>query len=84
MTVGQLLAQDAVVDNYSRRILAWTVEDHLGSGGTCRILRDAAVQLRDRFEETTVIADSGSENVNGEVDELLKDVALTRVLAQVR
>jgi hypothetical protein len=30
-----------------------------------------------------VVADSGSENVNGEVDELLKDEALTRVLAQV-
>jgi transposase InsO family protein len=30
-----------------------------------------------------VVADSGTENVNGEVDELLKDEALTRVLAQV-
>ena len=73
----------AVIDNYSRRILSWTLEDRLGSGGTCRILHEAAVQLRDRFEETTVIADSGSENVNGEVDELLKDETLTRVLAQV-
>jgi putative transposase len=73
----------AVIDNYSRRILAWTLEDRLGSGGTCRILRDAAVQLRDRFEETTIVADSGSENVNGEVDQLLRDEELTRVLAQV-
>ena len=73
----------AVIDNYSRRILSWTLEDRLGSGGTRRILRDAAVQLRDRFEETTVVADSGTENVNGEVDELLKDEALARVLAQV-
>jgi transposase InsO family protein len=73
----------AVIDNYSRRILSWTLEDRLGSGGTCRILREAAIQLRDRFEETTVVADSGAENVNGEVDELLKDEALTRVLAQV-
>ncbi len=73
----------AVIDNYSRRILSWTLEDRLGSGGTCRILRDAAVQLSDRFRETTVVADSGSENVNGEVDELFKDEALTRVLAQV-
>jgi putative transposase len=63
----------AVIDNYSRRILAWTLEDRLGSGGTCRILREAAVQLRNRFEETTVVADSGSENVNGEVDEVLID-----------
>ena len=73
----------AVIDNYSRRILSWTLEDRLGSGGTCLILREAAVQLRDRIKETTVVADSGTENVNGEVDELLKDEALTRVLAQV-
>jgi transposase InsO family protein len=30
-----------------------------------------------------VVADSGSENVNGEVDEVLIDEELTRVLAQV-
>jgi transposase InsO family protein len=73
----------AVIDNYSRRILSWTLEDRLGSGGTCRILREAAVQLINRSEKTTIVADSGSENVNGEVDELLKNGALTRVLAQV-
>jgi hypothetical protein len=35
----------AVIDNYSRRILSWTLEKRLGSGGTCRILREAVVQL---------------------------------------
>ena len=30
-----------------------------------------------------MVADSGTENVNGEVDKLLKDEALTRILAQV-
>jgi transposase InsO family protein len=73
----------AIIDNYSRRILSWTLEDRLDSGGTCQILREAGIQLRKRSEKTTVVADSGSENVNGEVDELLKDEALTRVLAQV-
>jgi transposase InsO family protein len=73
----------AVIDNYSRRILSWTLEDRLGSGGTCRILREAAVQLSNRSGETTVVADSGSENVNGAVDETLKGEELTRVLAQV-
>jgi hypothetical protein len=33
----------AVIDNYSRRILSWTLEERLGSGGTCWILRDAVV-----------------------------------------
>jgi hypothetical protein len=73
----------AIIDNYSRRILSWTLEDRLGSGGTWQILREAAIQLCKRSEETTVVADSGTENVNGEVDELLKDEALTRILAQV-
>jgi len=73
----------AVIDNYSRRILSWTLEARLGSGGTCQILREAAIALRNRSRETTVVADSGSENVNGEVGELLKDEGLRRVLAQV-
>jgi transposase InsO family protein len=73
----------AVIDNYARRILPWTLENRLGSGGTCQILHEAAVQLINRSGVTTVVADSGTENVNGEVDELLKDEALIRVLAQV-
>ncbi len=73
----------AVIDNFSRRILSWSLEDHLGSGGTCRILREAAVQLSSCSRETTVVADSGSENVNGDVDDLLEGEELTRVLAQV-
>ncbi|MCK5365637.1 MAG: DDE-type integrase/transposase/recombinase, partial [Gammaproteobacteria bacterium] len=73
----------AVIDNYSRRILSWTLEGRLGSGGTCRILREAAVQLSSRPGETIVVADSGSENVNGAVDDLLGGEELTRILAQV-
>ena len=73
----------AVIDNYSRRILSWTLEARLGSGGTCRILREAAAQLGRYSRETTVLADSGSENVNGDVDDLLEGEELTRVLAQV-
>jgi len=73
----------AVIDNYSRRILSWTLEESLGSGGTCRILREAVVQLQNCSEQTIVVADSGSENVNGAVDDLLDGEELTRVLAQV-
>ena len=73
----------AVIDNYSRRILSWTLEERLGSGGTCRILREAVVQLNDCPDHPIVVADSGSENVNGAVDDLLDGEDLTRVLAQV-
>ncbi len=73
----------AVIDNYSRRILSWTLERRLGSGGTCRILREAVVQLKNCPDHTIVVADSGSENVNGAVDDLLDGEELTRILAQV-
>jgi len=72
-----------VIDNYSRRILSWTIEERLGSGGTCQILREAVVELNDCPDHAIVVADAGSENVNGAVDDLLDDKDLTRVLAQV-
>jgi transposase InsO family protein len=73
----------AVIDNYSRRILSWSLEERLGSGGTCQILREAVVQLGDCPDHPIVVADSGSENVTGAVDDLLDDKDSTRVLAQV-
>jgi transposase InsO family protein len=73
----------AVIDNYSRRILSWTLEKRLGGSGTCHILREAVVQLKNCSEQTIVVADSGSENVNGAVNSLLDGEELTRVLAQV-
>jgi putative transposase len=73
----------AVIDNYSRRILSWALEDRLGSGATCQILREAASQISAGSGEPTVVADSGSENVNREVDDLLERVDWRRVLAQV-
>jgi transposase InsO family protein len=73
----------AAIDNYSRRILSWSLEERLGSGGTCRLLREAAQQLKDGVLRTTVVADSGSENVNSDVDDLLEDKGLSRTLAQV-
>jgi putative transposase len=72
-----------VIDKYSRRILSWTLEEHLGSGGTCRFLREDARQVCASGKNTTVFVDSGSENVNTEVDNLLEHENLTRVLAQV-
>jgi transposase InsO family protein len=73
----------AAIDNYSRRILSWSLEDRLGSGGTCRLLREAAHQLKGRALGTTVVADSGCENVNADVDDLLEERSLGRTLAQV-
>jgi transposase InsO family protein len=73
----------AIIDNYSRRIMSWALEDRLGGGAPCRVLHEAASQISTGFGDPTVIADSGSENVNREVDDLLERVDLRRVLAQV-
>ena len=73
----------AVIDNFSRRILAWTLEERLGAAGTCRILLEAGRELARPPVETTVVTDSGMENVNGNVDALLDHGGLRRVLAQV-
>jgi putative transposase len=73
----------AVIDNYSRRILSWALEERLGSGTTCRVLHAAARQISAGSGAPTVVADSGSENVNREVDDLLERADWRRVLAQV-
>jgi transposase InsO family protein len=70
----------AVIDNFSRRILAWRVTDRLLPGGTVAILLEAARTLHGAVP--TLFADSGSENVNGKVDALVEAGLLRRVLAQ--
>jgi len=73
----------AVIDNFSRRILAWTVDDRLNPGSTCRILVAAAKHLGATLTETDVFMDGGGENVNSEVDGLFDVKPLRRILAQV-
>ena len=73
----------AVIDNFSRRILAWKLAASLEPGTTCRVLTEAAQQLPKLDGPATLYADSGVENVNGEVDDLLDLGKLQRVLAQV-
>jgi transposase InsO family protein len=76
----------AVIDNFSRRILAWKLMPRLEPMTTCLVLAQAAKQLGpmlDASSPATVMADSGVENVNAEVDELLGLHPLRRVLAQV-
>jgi transposase InsO family protein len=71
----------AVIDNYSRRILAWTVAEKLNPMNTCHVLQRAATGLSDH--ETKVYMDSGVENLNQDVDKLLEGGILERVIAQI-
>jgi transposase InsO family protein len=58
----------AAIDNFSRRILAWKLVLHLEPNTTCQILADAAKHLPAGSDTPSVVADSGVENVNEEVN----------------
>lgn len=72
----------AIIDNYSRKILAWTVAAHLEPAATCQLLLTAGKHLV--FAGRPLLyADSGVENINTAVDATLLSSCLERVLAQI-
>jgi transposase InsO family protein len=73
----------AVIDNFSRKVLAWTVASRLEPVTTCNIIVAASQHLDSPDPPPTVVADSGVENVNQAVDALLVSAKLRRVLALV-
>jgi putative transposase len=73
----------AIIDNFSRRILAWKLAEKLTPLTTCELVRDAAQYLSADDTTPELYADSGIENVNGDVNALVNDGLIHRVLAQV-
>ena len=72
----------AIIDNYSRKILAWTVAERLDPTATCQLLLAAGKHMV--FAGLPLLyADSGIENVNSAVGATLLSACLERVLAQV-
>ena len=69
----------AVIDNFSRRILAWKVTSTFDTAATAEILLTASKGVDHGVP--TVLADGGIENFNGPVDELINSGLLHRVLA---
>jgi putative transposase len=72
----------AVIDNFSRKVLAWTVAGRLDPMNTHEVLTRAAGNLA-APTEAAVFMDSGVENLNGDVDPLFEGSALHRVIAQI-
>ena len=72
----------AAIDNFSRKILAWTVAVRLEPTSTCQVLLAASKHLVSAGRPL-LYTDSGIENVNGVVDATLISACLERVLAQV-
>jgi putative transposase len=72
----------AVIDNFSRKILAWTVAVRLDPMNTHEVLARAAGNLA-ASAKADVFMDSGVENLNGDVDPLFEGSTLHRVIAQI-
>ncbi len=69
----------AVIDNFSRRILAWKVSATFDPSITAELLLSASSGLVN--EKPTLLADGGVENFNSAVDELVDSGLLRRILA---
>ena len=69
----------AVIDNFSRRILAWKVSATFDPTATAGLLIDASKSLFD--EKPALLTDGGLENYNSAVDELIESGLLKRLLA---
>ena len=71
----------AVIDNFSRRILAWRVAETFAPGSSVAVLLDASRAATLSDTAPVVMADAGVENVNAQVDALISTGVLRRVLA---
>jgi putative transposase len=71
----------AVIDNFSRRILAWRVADTFAPVNSVTVLLDASGAAAASDTTPVVLADAGVENVNAQVDVLIHSGVLRRLLA---
>jgi transposase InsO family protein len=79
---GSRVYLHAVIDNFSRRILAWQVAQAFHPATTAAILLGASKGVG--HGKPTLLADGGVENFNGAVDELVNAGLLKRLLARTK
>jgi len=72
----------AIIDNFSRRVLAWRVNDTFIPAVTAELLIEAAGEIEDTKPQ--VLVDGGVENDNSAVDKLVDSGLLKRILAQTK
>ena len=85
LTTGVRIYLQAIIDNFSRRIMAWRVTESLSAETTRELLVEASVHLPSvkQTPEVILMTDGGSENF-GPVDTLLVNSSwLKRIVAQV-
>jgi len=77
---GSRVYLHAVIDNFSRRILAWRVDGTFHPGVTAQLLLDASQSMV--TGKPILLVDGGVENFNSAVDKIVESGLLKRVLAQ--
>ncbi len=70
----------AIIDNFSRRVLAWRVNDTFIPAVTAELLVEAGREIEDTKPQ--LLVDGGVENYNSAVDKLVDSGLLKRILAQ--
>ena len=70
-----------MIDNFSRRILAWRVAVTFAPVNSVAVLLEATRGATRSASTPVVLADAGVENVNAQVDALIETGVLRRLLA---
>ena len=70
----------AIIDNFSRRVLAWRVNDTFIPAVTAELLVEAGREIEETKPQ--LLVDGGVENYNSAVDKLVDSGVLKRILAQ--
>jgi putative transposase len=68
----------AVIDNFSRRILAWRVAETCAPGNSVAVLLEASRDAMRSVGTPVVLSDAGVENVNAQIDALIETGVLRR------
>ena len=82
---GRKVYLRAVIDNYSRRVLAWWLGASPEPAATAALLLEAANGMNRAPNKATplsVMVDGGTENFNRAVDQVVTEGVLKRILAQ--
>ena len=78
---GSKVYLHAVIDNFSRKILAWCVAEKFQIESTLIILKDAVNVATANDQIPSVVTDAGVENLNHSVDSLIELGLFRRVVA---
>ncbi len=75
----------AIIDNYSRYVLAWKVSKDYGGVRTKDLIHEALLMAQSLGLRMVpdVLVDSGTENLNTHVDELVTSELIRRTVAQI-